>query len=258
MRVAATYQKELFAILEADYKWRHQPIVGLLGNLKSENETLEEFWALHQQLDTGSNPDGFQREERLLIFCSRYYVGTKSKLKALLLREFHDTPSAGHESVKKMIHRSFDSGGPFSKYAHFRALPTNFNGHKIYGPYEIVERIEKVAYRLALPVTSKIPPLFHVSILNLFTRTSSEMVMELPDEFKEGKLMEQPVGILPPLPFSSAVTFANIMCHHPLPPPLSPPSAKLMIVALKEYGYQSTRGIHVAKKWMSSYFDDVI
>ncbi|GJU54535.1 hypothetical protein Tco_1228249 [Tanacetum coccineum] len=33
------------------------------------------------------------------------------------------------------------------------------------------------------------------------------------------------------------------MCRQPLPPPLSPPSAKLMIMALEEYGYQSRRGI---------------
>ncbi|GJY42235.1 hypothetical protein Tco_0429505 [Tanacetum coccineum] len=39
------------------------------------------------------------------------------------------------------------------------------------------------------------------------------------------------------------------MCRQPLPPPLSPPSAKLMIMALEEYGYQSRRGIRVPKKW---------
>ncbi|GKB58412.1 hypothetical protein Tco_0914598 [Tanacetum coccineum] len=33
------------------------------------------------------------------------------------------------------------------------------------------------------------------------------------------------------------------MCCQPLPPPLSPPSAKLMIITLEEYGYQSRRGI---------------
>ncbi|GJZ53862.1 zinc finger, CCHC-type containing protein [Tanacetum coccineum] len=48
--------------------------------------------------------------------------------------------------------------------------------------------------------------------------------------------------ILPPLPFSSAATFANIMCCLPLPPPLSPPSAKLMTMALEGYGYQSRKG----------------
>nr|GEU45324.1 hypothetical protein [Tanacetum cinerariifolium] len=44
----------------------------------------------------------------------------------------------------------------------------------------------------------------------------------------------------------------------PLPPSLSPPSPKLMIMALEEYGYQSRRGMRVPKKWMSSYSDDVI
>nr|GEV21976.1 PGR5-like protein 1A, chloroplastic [Tanacetum cinerariifolium] len=62
--------------------------------------------------------------------------------------------------------------------------------------------------------------------------------------------------ILPPLPFSSTATFANIMCRQPLPPPLSSPSA--MIMDLEEYGYQSRRGIRVPNKWMSFYFGDVI
>ncbi|GJV91188.1 hypothetical protein Tco_1539001 [Tanacetum coccineum] len=47
------------------------------------------------------------------------------------------------------------------------------------------------------------------------------------------------------------------MCRQPLPPPLSPPSAKLMFMALEEYGYQSRRGIRVPKKWRSSYSGDI-
>nr|GEV39924.1 SGNH hydrolase-type esterase domain-containing protein [Tanacetum cinerariifolium] len=54
-------------------------------------------------------------------------------------------------------------------------------------------------------------------------------------------------GILQLLPFSSAATFASIMCSQPLSPPLSLPSAKLMIMALEEYGYQRRRGIRVPK-----------
>ncbi|GKD07007.1 hypothetical protein Tco_1186692, partial [Tanacetum coccineum] len=38
------------------------------------------------------------------------------------------------------------------------------------------------------------------------------------------------------------------MCRQSLPPPLSPPSAKLMIMALEEYGYQSRRGIRLPKQ----------
>nr|GEX79516.1 hypothetical protein [Tanacetum cinerariifolium] len=52
---------------------------------------------------------------------------------------------------------------------------------------------------------------------------------------------------LPPaLPYFSLFT----ICYQPLllPPPLSPPSVKLMIMALEEYGYQSRRGIRAPKK----------
>ena len=66
---------------------------------------------------------------------------------------------------------------------------------RFYGPYEIVKRIEKVAYRLALPVISKIHPVFHVSILKLFTGNGSDMVAQLLEEFKERQPMEQPVGV---------------------------------------------------------------
>ncbi|GJX95246.1 ty3-gypsy retrotransposon protein [Tanacetum coccineum] len=185
-------------LVTAEFMAISQPIVGLLENLKSENETLEELQVFHQQLDIGSEADGFWREQGLLIFRNCYYVGTESKLKALLLREFHDTPSAGHGGVKKMLvglsalfywrgmRKSVEDyikqcmvcqqtkystqavGGyfqplptpegvwedvsmdfitglslskgftailvvvdRFSKYAHFGALPTNFNGHKV-------------------------------------------------------------------------------------------------------------------------------
>ncbi|GJQ97792.1 hypothetical protein Tco_0008931 [Tanacetum coccineum] len=48
------------------------------------------------------------------------------------------------------------------------------------------------------------------------------------------------------------------MCCQPLPSSLSLPFAKLMIMALEEYGYKSRRGIQVPKKWRSFYFGDVI
>nr|GEY68970.1 hypothetical protein [Tanacetum cinerariifolium] len=97
---AIIFTKEL---VKSEFIAISQPIVGLLGNLKSENETLKELQSLQQQLDTRSGPNGFRREQWLLFYPNRYYVGTKSKLKALLLHEFHDPPSAGHGGVKKML-----------------------------------------------------------------------------------------------------------------------------------------------------------
>ncbi|GKC47039.1 ty3-gypsy retrotransposon protein [Tanacetum coccineum] len=156
MRIAATYQKELFAIVEAIYKWRqylvgrqfivrtdHKSIKELMQQViqtslqqkyvrklmgfdfvieykpgasnqatvalscvfgeEEENKALEELRELHQRMDCGELSSDFRRENGLLIFHDRYYLGAESKLKTPLLHEFHNTSSAGHGGSKKML-----------------------------------------------------------------------------------------------------------------------------------------------------------
>ncbi|GJW91986.1 ty3-gypsy retrotransposon protein [Tanacetum coccineum] len=178
MRLATTYQKELFAIVEAVYKWRQyllgnrftirtdhrslkelmqqviqtplqqkyvqklmgfdfaieyktsatnlvadalsrvydeaddviaafmalsQPLVSLVDDLRKENETLDEFKVIHQKRERKEVLDGFRREQGMILFHDRYFIGAESKLKELLLSEFHNMSMAGHSGVKKML-----------------------------------------------------------------------------------------------------------------------------------------------------------
>nr|GEU69651.1 hypothetical protein [Tanacetum cinerariifolium] len=143
MRTAATYQKELFAIMETVYKWKLigfdfaieyklrvsnqavdalsrmyeddnegvtlafmamiRLVIGLVDDLKSENENLEESRQLHQRLDRGEQLKGFHRKQGLLLYQGHYYIGAESKLKDILLAEFHNMPSVVHGGIKKML-----------------------------------------------------------------------------------------------------------------------------------------------------------
>lgn len=51
---------------------------------------------------------------------------------------------------------------------------------KYYGPFEILERIGPVAYKLKLPENSKLHPVFHVSMLKKKLDTTVETQVPLP------------------------------------------------------------------------------
>ncbi|GJS72073.1 retrotransposon-related protein [Tanacetum coccineum] len=89
--------------LTASFMHLSQPLTVFLSDLKAENSTLADLVTIHRQLDTGTAAVGFRHQEGMLIFQDRCYVGAESKLKPLLLWEFYDMPSSGHEGVKKMM-----------------------------------------------------------------------------------------------------------------------------------------------------------
>ncbi|GJZ40817.1 RNA-directed DNA polymerase, eukaryota [Tanacetum coccineum] len=76
---------------------------------------------------------------------------------------------------------------------------------RYYGPFEILKRVGKVAYRLALPDSSKIHPVFHVSLLKPFLGSDQEGVTTLPKEGRGGILWTRKVDPKGSLLFSYGI-----------------------------------------------------
>ncbi|KAH9667504.1 hypothetical protein KPL70_021062 [Citrus sinensis] len=82
-----------------------QPSSELLTNLHKENCSLPDMKQLHQRYAAGSLSSAFSVQEGFLIFRHRYYLSPNSSLKVVLLKEFHETPMAGHAGIKKTLVR---------------------------------------------------------------------------------------------------------------------------------------------------------
>ena len=67
---------------------------------------------------------------------------------------------------------------------------------RFYGPYQIVERLVKLAYRLALPDHSRIHPIFRVSQLKKKLGALDRVANELPLMKDDGHLQLEPIQIL--------------------------------------------------------------
>ena len=83
----------------------------------------------------------------------------------------------------------------------FRQLSVRTRGNqklspRFYGPYQVMERLGTVAYRIALPTDSRIHPVFHVSQLKKKLGRSNRVAQELPQVQDDGKLLFEPAAIL--------------------------------------------------------------
>ena len=77
------------------------------------------------------------------------------------------------------------------------SLRRNFKlAPRFYGPFPVVAKVGKVAYRLALPSESLIHPTFHVSLLKKTVGRNNVVIPQLPLTSSDGQLMVEPIAIL--------------------------------------------------------------
>lgn len=67
---------------------------------------------------------------------------------------------------------------------------------RYYGPFQVIKKIETVAYQLALPPETKIHPVFHVSKLKKRLGDHVPVQAQLPNFTNAGQIAQIPLAII--------------------------------------------------------------
>lgn len=121
-----------------------------------------------------------------------------------LLKESISAAQAKYEyyADKKRTEATFEIGDwVFLKLQPYKQLSVAVRkhmklSHKFFGPYQIVENVGKVAYKLALPAGSQVHPVFHISLLKKKVGSKYTVTTALPRMGGEGKFLVYPAKLL--------------------------------------------------------------
>ncbi|GKB01738.1 ty3-gypsy retrotransposon protein [Tanacetum coccineum] len=163
IQVAATYWKELFAIVEAVFKWR-QYLLGRRFVIRTDHRSIKELFIEYKPGAQNTVADAFSRvfedsesltasfmhlSQPLTAFLSDLKAENSTLADSVTIHRQLDmgtaAPLATPTTVWKDLSMDFITGMPvskgltvvlvveerFSKYAHFAPLPTSFNAHKV-------------------------------------------------------------------------------------------------------------------------------
>ena len=98
--------------------------------------------------------------------------------------------------------RSFDVGDwvflwlqPYKKMSLKQAKKDNKLSPKYYVPYKVLQKIGTMAYKLELPTSSRVHPVFHVSCLKRVIGENLLVQTILPELDEEGKIILEPEAV---------------------------------------------------------------
>ena len=99
--------------------------------------------------------------------------------------------------------RSFDVGDwvflrlqPYKKMSLKQAKKDNKLSQKYCGPYKVLQNIGTMAYKLELPASSQVHPIFHVSCLKKFIGENILVQTILLELDEEGKIILEPEAVM--------------------------------------------------------------